>query len=500
MAVTPIPTAPAESGADSAREGLARQSRWRRCRRRHAAAALALATAVAGMLHYLAARHYGRWDFSRAGFYRLSTKTENLLAALTDDVEITVLLKGGHPDRDDVQNLLREYQLRSPHIRIARIDPDRDPARMEQLLRRVPVTDPNVVIFAVGDRTRVVAEKEWIELEAKDPSAPKPEWRRRAFRGEAAFSSAIHSLVRSERPIVYFLEGNGEKSIESAEPGAGLSHLDRLIRQDNIETRTLRLDETRRVPSDAAALVMAGPRRRLPQPALDMIQDYLERQGRAILLLSSRTSTGLEELLRRWGVRVGDDIVIDPEQTLSGLEVVVGPYPEHPITAALGRVAAVFYRPRSVEPLAGGTEADRPRLMPLATTSARGWAETDFDEPTPRFDPGRDRPGPVTIALAIERGAAGLNVQLKPTRIVVFGDAEFVADGALRSANGDFFLGALHWLIERPELMGIAPKPIEEMRLVLTSRQRRQVAVWALLIWPGIFAAIGFAVRAVRRR
>lgn len=501
MDLTSNPPERTDSGAATAPDGGIRQSRWRRHCRRNSAAALALATAIAGMLHFLAARHSARWDFSRAGFYRLSSKTEHLLSALTEDVEVIVLLKGGHPDRDDVQNLLREYQMRSPRIRVARIDPDRDPARMEELMRRVPITDPNVVVFAVGDRTRVVSEREWIELEAKDPSAPKPEWRRRAFLGEAAFSSAIHSLIRGDRPIVYFLDGNGEKSIESAEPGAGLSLLDRRIRQDNVEPRTLRLDETRRVPPDAAALVIAGPRRRLPQPALDLIQDYLERQGRAIFLLQSRTSTGLEELLLRWGVRVGDDLVVDPSQTLTGLEVVVGPYPEHPITAALGRIASVFYRPRSVEPVASGTEADRPRISPLATTTAHGWAETDFDSPAMRFDPGRDRPGPIPIAVAVERGgSAGVDVQLKPTRLVVFGDATFVADGALRSANGDFFLAALHWLIERPELMGIAPKPIQETRLVLTATQRRRIAVGALLIWPGLFAAIGAAVRAARRR
>lgn len=499
-APAPAPAAPPKP--DDAREGLARQALRRRAHRRDMAASLLLAGVIALMLHFLASRYYLRRDFSRAGFYRLSPKTENLLAALPDDadIRITVMLKGGHPDRDDIQNLLREYQLRSPRIRVARVDPDRDPARAEALRRRLPITEPNAVVFELDGRARVVSEKEWIELELRDAQAPKPEWRRRAFRGEAAFSSAIHSLLRGERPVVYFLEGHGEKSIESAEPGAGLSHLDRLIRQDNVETRTLRLDETRRVPADAAALVIAGPRRRLPQPSLDIIQEYLDRQGRAIVLLSSQMQTGLEELLRRWGLRVGDDVVVDPTRTLTGLEVVIGPYPDHPITAALGRVASVFYRPRSVEPVEDGGEADRPRLAPLAVTSAKGWAETDYAEPVFRFDAERDRAGPVTIAVAVERGAPGLNVNLKPTRLVVFGDAEFVADGALRSANGDFFLSALHWLIERPELMGIAPKPIEEARLTLTRGQRRYLAVGVLVVWPGLFVLFGFAVCAARRR
>ncbi len=479
-----------------------RASEWRRSRRWNAGLSLLLSGVVAFLLHALAIRHHVRADWSRAGFYRLSPKTTGLLDALETDIEVAIVLKAGHPDLQDIVTLLREYQSRSPRIRVSRVDPDRDPARLEELAKRFPITEPNVVVFAAEGRARVIAESDWIELEPDNPGQPpKRSPRRRAFRGEAAFSSAIHALTRGERPVVYFLEGFGEKSLDSSDPALGLSRLERTIRQDNIVARSLRLEETGRIPPDAAALIVAGPRRRLPQPALDVIHAWLDAGGRAIFLLDSRVTTGLEDLLARWGVRVGNDVVLDPARTLTGLEVIVGPYDDHPITQPLGRYAAVFYRPRSVEPASGNGEADRPRAVRLAATTARGWAETDFETRPSRFDAGQDRPGPIGVAVAVERGAApALDVQLRPTRLVVFGDSQFVANSALAGANGDFFMNALHWLVGRPELMAIAPKPIEEARLNLTRRQMRLLSALAIAGWPAAFALISAAVRLRRRQ
>ncbi len=476
--------------------------RRRRALRWNAVASLVLAAILAGLLHYLAARHYVRRDWSGVGFYRLSPKTTALLDSLQEDIEATILLKGGHPDLNDVQTLLREYQLRTPRFFVARVDPDRSPARVEALAKRFPITEPNVVIFAAGDRFRIVPEREWIELEPPDPDAPKNQApRRRAFLGEAAFTAAIQSLTGEEPRVVYFLEGHGEKSIESAEPGFGLSQLARLIRQDGVEARRLPLDETRRIPDDAAALVIAGPRRRLPQPAVDMIHDYLDHSGRVIVMLDSRTQTGLEDMLSRWGVRVGDDVVVDPTRTLTGQELLVGPYPDHPITSPLARYGySVFYQPRSIEPMGNGEAADRPRATSLALTTAKGWAERDFDARPIRFDADQDRPGPIAFAVAVERGAAGtVDVRLRATRLVVFGDSQFVANRSLTGANGDFFLNALRWVMERHEPMGLAPKSIAEVRLHLTRRQMQALAAFFIIGWPSLFALIGVGVRMRRR-
>ena len=55
--------------------------------------------------------------------------------------------------------------------------------------------------------------------------------------------------------------------------------------------------------------------------------------------------------------------------------------------------------------------------------------------------------------------------------MVVFGDSDFVSNGALAGGDQDLFMSALNWLLDREELMAIAPKPIEEIKLSLTRKQ-----------------------------
>jgi ABC-type uncharacterized transport system involved in gliding motility auxiliary subunit len=111
-----------------------------------------------------------------------------------------------------------------------------------------------------------------------------------------------------------------------------------------------------------------------------------------------------------------------------------------------------------------------------------------------------DEPGPVSVAVAVERGAGpGIDVEIRPTQLVVFGDSDFLANDAASGGNLDLFLSALNWLVEREELMAIAPKPIEEMRLVINERQLR-LLFWAFVLGlPGAVCAVGLVVW-VRRR
>ena len=66
------------------------------------------------------------------------------------------------------------------------------------------------------------------------------------------------------------------------------------------------------------------------------------------------------------------------------------------------------------------------------------------------FDPTSEPRGPLTLAVALERGGVEAHdLVLRPTRLVVISDATFVANGALATrgnANRDFFLNSVAWL------------------------------------------------------
>jgi ABC-type uncharacterized transport system involved in gliding motility auxiliary subunit len=145
---------------------------------------------------------------------------------------------------------------------------------------------------------------------------------------------------------------------------------------------------------------------------------------------------------------------------------------------------------------------DRPTVSPLLITSKKSWSETQVDQSTAKFDPDTaDRKGPITLAVAVERGATKnmLDVQIRPTRMVIFGDADFVSNGALSGADQDMFMSALNWLIGREKLMSIAPKPLEEVRLVLTERELSRYFLFDVLLIP-LFAVVWGVLIWFRRR
>jgi len=99
--------------------------------------------------------------------------------------------------------------------------------------------------------------------------------------------------------------------------------------------------------------------------------------------------------------------------------------------------------------------------------------------------------------VAVERGAPEkmLDMQIRPTRMVVFGDSDFVANDLLTGGNQDLFMSALSWLLERDTQMSIDPKPIEEVKISLSRRQLRRLfwvgvggipslaILWGVLVW-----------------
>jgi ABC-type uncharacterized transport system involved in gliding motility auxiliary subunit len=469
--------------------------------------ALALAAAIFGMVNYVSFRHYRRADVSRSKLYQLSDKTMGLLKSLTNKLEVIVFFQPGQEIYEDVDNLLKEYQGASKLIHVQKVDPDRDLARTEMLAKKYQVNRPNVVVFDAGGRTKFVIANDMVELDYSGVQMGMPP-RKIGFRGEQAFSSAIQSVTQVKTPHVYFLQGHGERDPENYDRGKGYSAITREIKRDNTTVKKVTLGEQKTVPADADVLVIAGPQKRLAPAEIEQIRQFLAKNGRAFFLLDSLTDTGLTPLLKEWGVQVGDDVVVDPTRTLSGHELFVTQYERHPITAKLGGggVSSIFYLPRSMtalEEAPPGADAtpDKPRVTTLVRCTEQGWGETNPNENPLRFDAHTDRQGPVGVAVAVEQGGApgALETQIKPVRLVAMGDSSFLANGTLTGGNADLFLSALNWLLDRNELMAIAPKAVEEYRLVLDQGQLRLLGWVVIGGLPALVAALGVVVWLRRR-
>lgn len=471
----------------------------------NAVASLLLAGMLLVMVNYISHKYYARFDVARTQRQGLSDATAQLLRGLDGDVDMLLLASPEHDLYGDVVRLLRECALFSDRIRVEIVHPGRDLARTRELALKHGISEPNCVILDSAGRFKVLMLDDMAEYGSRQANAGFPR-KLVAFRGEQILSSSIKSLIEEGSPVVYFLAGHGEGRIDDYDQHFGYSMIARFLHGENIEVRSLLLGGEKSVPSDCDALVIAGPTRPLIPREVDIIKSYLNASGRMLLMVEAGIVTGLENLLLDWGVRLSFDRVVGA--TLTGGELVVADYGDHVVTKALKNVRTIFNRPRSVEPTLApeafdAGSVDRPSVTVLATCAADGWAEMTQGQSPPLFDPGIDRPGPIPVAVAIERGGIkSFEVELSPTRIVVIGDASMIANGALLAGyDTGLFLGALNWLLDRDVPLDMAaPERSGQLPIVMTLDQRRAVFWVVAVMMPAAACLLGIIVWAARRR
>ena len=197
-----------------------------------------------------------------------------------------------------------------------------------------------------------------------------------------AFTAALLD-VTSPKPLkAYFLQGHGEHQIDSGDELTGyLKFASILYDQNCIKPEPLSLLGTNAVPMDCNLLVIAGPRETIPDLELDKIEQYLNQGGRLLALFnfySASKDTGLEKILAKWGVDVGHNVVKDPDNTITGQDVIVSRFGKHALVNSLLGSRLHLILPRSVGQLKLRAQAaDAPRVEELAFSGPRASAAGD---------------------------------------------------------------------------------------------------------------------------
>jgi ABC-type uncharacterized transport system involved in gliding motility auxiliary subunit len=460
---------------------------------------IVLAAALVLGVNDLAARHWKRFDWTRAQVYSLSETTKKTLDALQKPVQVTVFMTQRSRLAPEVKELLTRYRARSPKIEVEYLDPERNPARAEVFFKESGAK-ASTVAFRSGDRRKYVEEDKLADFDyagAGMGGVPSV----KAFKGEEAFTSAILLVTESRQPKVVFSKGHDEQALDSAERGRGYAEVKQLLERDNMTVATWDSLGKGGLPADADVVVVAGPKLAFLAPEADALEKYLAGGGRVLLLLdpvlpgpgAPPPDLGLKGFLDKYGLRVEDDIVIDPANALAqmGAEVVLADrYGSHPIVQSLSaaKLPLVFQLARSI------TRAEKPPQgvseTMLVETSPEGWGETNLRQLDVEIkkEPG-DTPGPVSIAVALGP-AEEKKPDPKAPRAVVIGSSRFVTNGAIgNGANGIFFANAIHWLAGSEKQIGIPPKTVEQASLSMTESQVIRIG-WAAIVGLPVFAIL----------
>lgn len=469
--------------------------------------------AVLGMVNYLAARHFVRLDWSAGSQTRLSPITERVLAGLTNDVRVII-----YYDREAepflyqaVAGLLREYRLRSPRIRVETVDFVSDPPRAEMVkatYKLTGATEKNLVIFDCNGNWRFVEKKLLSDLDVSGLiSGQTKEVRRTHFRGEMEFTSAILSVSNPRSLKAYFLRGHGEHQPDDDNAVAGYSEFAGVLRENNVKFDVLSLAGASDIPADCNLLIIAGPTSPLAADELEKIERYLRQGGRAFILFhygALPRAVGLERVLAKWGVQVGNNVVRESRaNSVAGQDVVVRRFGVHAITKPFYKSMLQMVLPRSISSAAATRAGEVAQIEPLALASDEARVISDIRPgPVPRESP-TDPIGSVPLIVAVEQGSLpGVTAERGSTRLVVAGDSAFLGNEMIAGlANRDFAAHVVNWLLARNELLGtLGPRPIREYKLLMTAGQLQTVR-WILLAGlPGAVLLLGALVTFRRRK
>jgi ABC-type uncharacterized transport system involved in gliding motility auxiliary subunit len=475
------------------------------------AVGILLGAAILLGVNYLAARHWARADWTRARIYSLSEQTKKILAGLKEPVRVTVFMTPRQSRLlPEVKELLTRYQALSPRIEVEYLDPERNPARAEALIQESAGVKLNTVVFRSGDKKKFVPEDKLADFDFAGMGmggAPSL----KAFKGEEAFTSAIVSVTEKKQPKVVFSKGHGEADLDSSQRGVGFSEVKQMLERDNMVVETWDSLGKGGIPADADVVVVAGPQTAFLAPEADALQQYLAGGGRALILLdpvlpgpgAPPSDLGFGSLAGKYGIRIGDDLVLDPANALAqmGPEVVlIERFGSHPIVRSLAdeKLPVIFQVSRSV------TKAEKPpegvSETMLVETSPEGWGERDLGNLTslPARAP-TDLAGPVSLAVAL-----GPADEAKPgaqaARAVIVGNSRFATNGAIANgANGIFFANAIHWLAGAEKQIGIPPKTPDQSSLTLSDSQLRQIAIGSIAGLPALAILLGLWVWYRRR-
>ncbi len=467
-----------------------------------------LTLVIFGLINFVGMKIYYRGSINHVGTFDLSPKTLRLLDNINGELNIYVLVQTSNRFYNEMKTLLGEYSFylrknRDLKFDIHYIDPERDVSGVEMAAKKFGLDDPNVVVFEIDNRYKVVSIDDIVGF-TKELTAKGIKEKLATFNGELLFSSAILDISKDETPILYYMTGHGEKDFSSFHKTRGYSKISSLIEQDNVEMRPLLLASTKVVPEDASCIIVAGPVQGFANFEFKSLRAYLKNGGRIMFLLDPPVDEQLVNFFKSYGLLVGNDNVVD--MTLQGSFLLVARYMRHPITESMDRVATMFFNPTSLIPDSSSIteDADRPLVFPLAMSDERSWAEKDSpDNKKLHYDEGIDKPGPLPVAVAIEMTKSDSSNVVRTGKMVVFGDSYFVSNGGLSQGvggNRTIFLSSLNWLLEREQLLAIPPKNLTVLEINFNVRQWRHIYTILCLIIPACFAFLGFFVWFARRK
>lgn len=327
-------------------------------------------------INVLGVRYDKRWDLTDNKQYTLSDQSRSILTALDEPIKVTAFFQMGAPNGESFEILMENTQAETTMIDFELIDPLHDPIKSEQFNIQ---STYGTVILSQGDNER--------RLES-------------AF-GEEAFINSLVQLISGTKHTLCFTSGHGELDINDAYDPTGLGLFVEELQKQNYEAQPVTLLIEGGLPDQCEVAILAGPQYDFQPEELRMLAEFVAQGKDLMILLDPGYTPNLAKDLERYGIIVGDDLVLEqnPKYQVVGGDISYiildqDSLVPHPILN-IRNPMVMMRMARSVD---ADIEAEGVQTQFLATTTEQSWAEQSYDqEEMPVPDLGLERIGQVPI-------------------------------------------------------------------------------------------------------
>jgi len=298
-----------------------------------------------------------------------------------------------------------------------------------------------------------------------------------------------------------FLQGHGERN-PYGEANHDYSLFATQLAGKGYTVEDLNLSQIGSIPDNTDVLILASPQVALLPGEIRLLQQYIDGGGNFLWFADPEQAIdGLEMLGESLASGFVPGIIADPNSQLMGLEridfVLVGEYPRHPITSNLSSLS-LFPKAQGIE-FYGDENWQRQNFL---QSDVRSWNETgDMDGDLYQGDNDDEFSGPLTVGMSLARSQQDVDGQLYEQRVVIVGDADFLANSYLgNGSNLDIGINLINWLSHDDRLISISPRPAPDTRLELTSNEQIAIAAFFLLLLPLGLLISGLRIWLKRRK
>ena len=446
-----------------------------------------LITGILILINFFANRFFLRLDLTKDHEYSLSKATKNILKSLEDPVTVTAYFSEDlPPDIGKVKKDFKDLLIECDNYSDGRVvyqffNPNKD----QETEMEAQQAGIQPVMINVRERDQMKQKRAYlgavVQYSGKKEIIPliQP-----GSAMEYALSTNIKKLTLKEKTKIAFLQGNGEPS---------LSEIQQLNQQLSImyDIQTVTLTDTTQIPSTFKTLIVVAPTDTVKPAYFNQLDEFISSGGRILLAINrvkgdlstasgSSVSTGFENWLNKKGIDVEDDFVIDANagnvmvRQQSGMFTMNTPvkfpylpiitkFADHPITKGIESVIFPFASPIKISSADSNLQ-----VINLAVTSDK----SGFEKPPIYFDVMKQwtrndfSSASLPVAIAMEG-----KINNYPSKMVVFGDGDFVVNGSgqnaqrLQDDNINLMANAIDWLSDDTGLIelrtkGVSSRPI----------------------------------------